>query len=266
MLGKGRWRVRWFGLMTTLLSLLLSACGHPSVVDLKLTAVLPHDASAFTQGLFFHRGKLYESTGLYGESRVRGDINLQNGQAATETVLSEDVFGEGSVILNGTLYVLTWQEGEILKFDPDTLELREVQPYSRDGWGLTTDGKQLIASDGTSSLFFLTEDLETVRCLTVTREGRPVTRLNELEYIDGCIWANVWMSDEILRINPKTGKVIQTIFAREILPASAFDTGDSDAVLNGIAWNEETKKLYLTGKCWPNLYEFDIQRTGFGER
>lgn len=244
-------------LAVLLVSACLSACGTDDP-EIRLTNVYPHDAASFTQGLFFRDGKLYESTGLYGKSMMYADIDIQTGVPAAACALPDEVFGEGSVVFNGNLYLLTWQEKQVFVLDPETLTLRDTLPYGRDGWGLTTDGKQLIASDGSSSLFFMDEQLQTTRVMTVTRNGKPIVNLNELEYIDGVIWANIWYSDEIILIDPKSGKVIRTLDLRKTLPEDAFPK-DNNAVLNGIAWNPETKKLYLTGKLWPKLYEFEIR-------
>ena len=164
---------------------------------------------------------------------------------------------EGSVVLGDNLYILTWHNKVAFVYDINTLEYKSTWSYPREGWGLTTDGKSLIASDGSAVLYFMSPDFKPERQVTVKLNGRPMRLLNELEYIDGKIWANVYTSDMILIINPEDGKVEATVDCSGLLPEK-LRRPDTD-VLNGIAYNPADKKLYLTGKNWPRLYEVRIE-------
>lgn len=221
----------------------------------KVVREYPHDESSYTQGLFFHDGKLYESTGQYGSSTFRS-VNLADGKPLRKLDFSDKYFVEGSVILGDRLYVLTWENKLAFVYDAKTLAYKNTYAYPREGWGLTTDGKQLIASDGTSSLFFMDASLKVSKTVKVTLDGRPLRLLNELEYIDGKVWANVYMTDMIVIIDPSTGKVEATVDCTGLLP-QRLRTSDTD-VLNGIARNPGTGKIYLTGKNWKRLYEVEL--------
>ena len=235
--------------------LLLPACGSGKVKEYKVKVVkeYPHDTSSYTQGLFFHEGKLYESTGEYGGSTFR-TVCLETGEALTKMNFDRKYFIEGSTILDGTLYILTWNEKVVFRYDASTLKYSSTLGYRRQGWGLTTDGKQLIASDGSSRIYFLDSSLKTLRSIQVTLNGSPVRYLNELEWIDGRIWANVYTTDTIVIINPSSGVVEATVDCTGLLPKS-LRTKKTD-VLNGIAVSG--KKIYLTGKRWPRLYEVEL--------
>ena len=236
--------------------LLCCACSQAQVKEygVKVLREYPHSTDAYTQGLFFHQGTLYETTGQYGGSTLR-TVNLADGQSIRQKKLGRKYFGEGSVILDGTLYILTWTNKVAFRYDAATLEYRSTVAYPREGWGLTTDGKQLIASDGTSNLFFLDRDLRLQRKLPVTLNGRPLRNLNELEWIDGKVWANVYLTDLIVIINPENGKVEATVNCTGLLPAN-LRTRDTD-VLNGIAIDAQGR-IYLTGKNWPKLYQIEL--------
>jgi len=169
--------------------------------------------------------------------------------------LNRKYFGEGSAILDGELYVLTWTNKVAFRYDAATLEYKSTVGYPREGWGLTTDGKQLIASDGSATLYFLDKDLKLLRKLSVTLNGRPVRYLNELEWIEGKIWANVYTTDSIVIINPSSGKVEGLVDCAGLLPAR-LHTRETD-VLNGIARDAEGH-IYLTGKNWPRLYRVEL--------
>ena len=215
-----------------------------------------HDTGAYTQGLFFSGGKLYESTGQYGESSLR-IVDLETGGVERQLDFADKYFVEGSVILDGKLYVLTWTNRVAYVYDAATLEYEGAYSYPRDGWGLTTDGKSLIASDGSSRLYFLSPEFKLERSLTVKMDGRPLRNLNELEWIDGKIWANVYLTDMIVVINPTDGTVEASVDCSGLLPKS-LRTPDTD-VLNGIALDPATGKIYLTGKYWPRLYEVRLE-------
>ena len=214
-----------------------------------------HDPKAYTQGLFFHEGDFYETTGQYGKSSIR-KVNLETGVPTTNIKINKKYFIEGSVILNDQLYVLTWTSKVAFIYDAKTMAYKKTMSYPREGWGLTTDGKQLIASDGSSSLYFLDEHMALKKRMTVKLNGRPIRLLNELEYIDGKIWANVYMTDLILIIDPMDCNVEGVIDCTGLLDRKLY-TPDTD-VLNGIAYNPDTKKIYLTGKNWPKLFEIKL--------
>lgn len=223
---------------------------------LTLEATLPHNQNSFTQGLFIHNGKMYESTGLYGESSVFKNINPYRGIPESSYKFENDVFAEGSVIFKNKLYVLSWKENRVFVFNPDTLLLEKELPHNREGWGLTTDGNYLIASDGSSKLYYMDEELNDIKILTVTVDSKETANLNELEFIEGRIWANVWLTNEVLIINPESGEAGVVIDFSGLHDANS---ADSDDVLNGIAYNPNTKKIYITGKRWNSLYEFKIK-------
>ncbi|MBQ1635881.1 MAG: glutaminyl-peptide cyclotransferase [Bacteroidales bacterium] len=210
-----------------------------------------HDTGAYTQGLFFDGGQLYESTGQYGESSFR-KVDLATGRVLRKLDFGRKYFAEGSVMLDGKLFILTWTNKVAFVYDASTLDYVRTYSYPREGWGLTTDGKSLIASDGSARLYFLTTDFKLERSLSVTLNGRPLRYLNELEWIDGKIWANVYTTDMIVIINPKDGKVEATVDCAGLLP-EALKKPSTD-VLNGIA-EGPGGKIYLTGKNWPCLYE-----------
>ena len=238
------------------LSLLACACSGAQVKEYrpKVVQEFPHDRGAYTQGLFFHDGILYETTGQWGESSLR-TVDLASGQPILRKNLSNKYFAEGSVILGDDMYVLTWTNKVAFRYDPATLTYKQTLGYPREGWGLTTDGKQLIASDGSANLYFLDKELKLVRKQPVTLNGRPLRNLNELEWIDGKVWANVYLTDLIVIINPKDGKVEATIDCTGLLPA-ALRTSSTD-VLNGIA-RDAAGKIYVTGKYWPKLYQIEL--------
>ena len=243
-----------------ILSVFMGACTDASVrhYRLEVVAEYPHDVNSYTQGLFFHEGVMYESIGQYGKSNIR-TVNMETGKAIKRKSVSKDYFVEGSVVFGGDLYVLTWMEDKVFRYDAKTLELKSEMDYPREGWGLTTDGEHLIASDGTSNLYFLDKDLKLKRYVQVNLGSRPIRFLNELEYIDGKVWANVYTSDEIVIINPKSGVVEGVIDCTNLLSPD-LRTYDTD-VLNGIAYNPQTGKIYLTGKNWPKLYEISLVPT-----
>ncbi len=242
-------------LITAILSaFILLSCADASVKVYKLEVVAeyPHDTQSYTQGLFFHDGQLYESTGQNGKSTFR-KVDLATGKPLKRLDFDEKYFVEGSVMLGDNLYILTWESRVAFLYDAKTLEFKSSWSYPREGWGLTTDGRQLIASDGSATLFFMNENFALKRRLIVKCEDRPVRLLNELEYIDGKIWANIYTSNEIVIINPKNGNVEGVIDCRGLLPKELYRP-DTD-VLNGIAYNPENGKIYLTGKNWPKMYE-----------
>ena len=240
------------------LCLFLCACSGAQVKQyrVKVLQEYPHQRDAYTQGLFFHEGKLYETTGQYGSSTLR-TVDLASGKPLTNQRFANKYFAEGSVILGETLYILTWTNKVAFKYNASTLKYESTVSYNREGWGLTTDGKQLIASDGSANLYFLDQDLKVLRKQQVTLNGRPLRNLNELEWIDGKVWANVYLTDMIVVINPSSGKVEATIDCTGLLPA-ALHTADTD-VLNGIAVDADGN-IFITGKNWPKLYRIEIEK------
>ena len=237
-----------------LMSLLILSCADAQVKEysLEVVAEYPHDTESYTQGLFFHDGQMYESTGLHGKSTFRM-VDMQTGEAVKRLDFDDKYFVEGSVMWKGNLYILTWETKMAFIYDAATLEYKSSWKYPREGWGITTDGKQLIASDGSAYLYFMNENFALDRKVRVTIEDRTIRFINELEYIDGKIWANVYTSDEIVIINPKDGKIQGVVDCRGLLPKE-LRTPTTD-VLNGIAYNPADGKIYLTGKNWPKLYE-----------
>lgn len=240
-----------------LFSLVLMSCADAGVRQYRLEVVAeyPHDTESYTQGLFFNDGQMYESTGEHGNSTFR-KVDLETGAALERLNFDKKYFVEGSVIFGDNLYILTWESRVAFIYDAKTLEYKSTWKYPREGWGLTTDGRQLIASDGSAYLYFMDDRFALDRKQIVTIEGRPVRWLNELEYIDGKVWANVYTSDEIVIINPKNGNIEGVIDCRGLLPQS-LRTSDTD-VLNGIAYDRKSGKIYLTGKNWPRLYEVKL--------
>ena len=232
------------------------SCGTAKVQEYKVKVVreYPHDITSYTQGLFFHGDTLYESTGQWGESTFR-TVDLATGDALTRMDFSRQYFVEGSIIFGDTLYILTWTNNLVFLYDAKTLEYKATVAYPRQGWGITTDGKQLIASDGSSYLYFMDADLNVLRRQRVTKDGKPVFDLNELEYIDGKVWANVYTTDTIVIIDPANGVVEATVDCRGLLPYKER-TRDTD-VLNGIAVDKEGR-VFLTGKYWPKMYEIEL--------
>jgi len=217
----------------------------------------PHDPKAFTQGLLFHEGYLYESTGIKGESTLR-KVNLQTGVPVRTIDLPEDVFGEGLALVDDKLIQLTWQEQVAFEYQISDLKLlRRINYPMREAWGLTFDGTHLLMTDGSATVYFLDREyLAEIRRIEVCDDKGLVDQLNELEYINGELWANIYYKDEIVRIDPKTGAVIGRINLTGLLRNS--DRKPDTNVLNGIAYDDETGKIYVTGKNWPKLFEIQV--------
>lgn len=233
-----------------------------AVYGYEIIASYPHNASFFTQGLLWHDGTLYEGTGRYGESALM-KLDLQSGEVTERVPLSERYFGEGIAVANERLFQLTWRENTVFEYDANTLERVNSHYLATEGWGITWDGEQLIVSDGSDRLFFLNpQTLITERVQFVRLNGQAVRNLNELEFIDGEVWANVWMSDQIVTINPDSGQVTAVIDFRGLREQAGIR--QRDAVLNGIAWDAEQQRLFITGKLWPALFEVNIPGMGVG--
>lgn len=233
----------------------LAANGETAKVHaVEVVKEYPHDSRAFCQGLVFHDGELYESTGHYGESTVRR-VELETGRPKRVVNLGDRHFGEGLVLWDDHLVQLTWRARVAIVYDKDTLRRQRTFRYTGEGWGLTHDGTHLVMSDGTATLRFLDpESFEVVRRLRVTEGGRAVDKLNELEFVRGEVLANIWYDDRIARIDPKTGNVLGWIDCSNLYP----NRRDRDDVLNGIAWDPEKSRLFVTGKNWPKLFEIRV--------
>jgi len=236
---------------------IMSACCSAAAGSLwwaRIVGEYPHDASAFTQGLVIHEGRMYESTGQYGQSSLRR-VDIETGEVERKVLLAPEYFGEGIAILGDRLYQLTWKNRAIIVYDVGTFDVLETAPYSGEGWGLTHDGTHLILRDGTASIRFLDpETLDVVKTVTVREGDDAVNRLNELEYVRGEIWANVWYRDRIVRISPLDGRVLGWIDLSGL--AERSKRGPED-VLNGIAFDAASDRLFVTGKNWPKLYEIE---------
>jgi glutamine cyclotransferase len=222
----------------------------------EVVARYPHDPTAYTQGLLIHDGLFYEGTGTYGHSTLR-IVEPETGKVLRDQPLEDRYFGEGLTILNDKLYQLTWKEQTGFVYDLKTLELLMTWNYDTEGWGLTTDGSHLIMSDGSAELRWVDpETFKVSRVLKVTRDGEPATRLNELEWIEGEIFANVYTTETILRIDPQTGNVLTVLDMSGLMPEA--NKADPNEVLNGIVYDPVTKRLFVTGKRWDVLYEIRL--------
>lgn len=245
-------RIR-FVFALSLLCVAAPACADDSY---QVVRSYPHDGGAFTQGFLYLDGHLYESTGLEGQSSLRME-DLETGKILQHIDLPAKYFGEGLAATGSTLVQLTWQNH--LAFVYDRFSFRQLRSFSYpgEGWGLTSDGKNLILSDGTAALRFLDPaTFREIRRITVKSHGVPVAKLNELEYIHGQIYANIWYSDRIARISPRDGSVLGFIDLAGLLPAA--ERTNSGAVLNGIAWDAQHDRLFVTGKLWPRIFEIRI--------
>ena len=247
--------IQYAALAALCLTLCAGCAARVKHYKVEVVREYPHDTGAYTQGLFFDGGRFYESTGQFGESSFR-EVELATGKVLSQMNFQDKYFAEGSVMLGGKLFILTWLNKVAFVYDAKTLAYEQTYSYPREGWGLTTDGKSLIASDGSSRLYFLTPEFKQERYVDVKMDGRSVRNLNELEYIDGKVWANIYTTDLIVVINPADGTVEARIDCSGLLPR-VLRTPRTD-VLNGIAQDPATGKIYLTGKYWPRLYEIKL--------
>lgn len=228
----------------------------PEVLRVRVVATHPHDRDAFTQGLLFHDGLLYESTGIRGQSTVR-EVELETGEVRRRADLPEEHFGEGLARVGDELVQLTWQSGKALVWSIDRFEPVREHDYRGEGWGLCFDGERLVMSDGTAWLAFRDpQTFERIGEVRVTRAGRPLRHLNELECVDGAVYANVWTQEHIARIDPDSGEVTAWIDASGLLAQG--DRNGNEDVLNGIAYLPESGRFLLTGKRWPHLFEVEF--------
>jgi len=231
------------------------AATEPPVARFRIVREYPHDPGAFTQGLFWRDGRLWESTGLIGASTIR-EVDLETGRVVRSTDIPPGLFGEGIVDWGDEIVSITWQDGIGFRWDRRTFRQTGTFRYDHEGWGLAQDGRHIILSDGTPTLRFLDPaTMREVRRVAVTSAGQPVASLNELEFVNGEILANVWMTSRIARIDPATGRVTGWI---DLEALARRNGGGEDNVLNGIAYDAAGDRLFVTGKNWPRLYEIDL--------
>lgn len=232
------------------------------ISTIAIINIFPHDPGSFTQGLVYNEGYLYESTGLHGNSTLK-KIEIKSGKVIKEVKLGQEYFGEGLVILEDEIYQLTWKNHTGFIYDLSSFREKGEFSYSGEGWGLTTDGESLIMSNGTSFITYLnSKTFKVIRKIKVQDGEMPVNNLNELEFIRGEIWANVFMEDVIVRISPQTGMVIGWIDLSKLY--ALIPRSERIDVLNGIAYDPEGDKIFITGKFWPHLFEIKLlPRTSF---
>ncbi len=253
-MGKGRLWL-YLALASLLLACSPTGSGQAPLWQGRIVAEYPHDRQAFTQGLLVWDGYLYESTGGYGSSSLR-KVEVTTGRVVRQRALAGEYFGEGLTLHNGRLYQLTWKSGVAFVYDPESFELLASHRYRGGGWGLTGDGERLILSDGTAELRFMDPDSFRERGrLRVTDRGRALAGINELEYIDGEIWANIFHRDRIERISPDRGRVLGWVDLGHLRPR---ELRSEKEVLNGIAWDGEHNRLFVTGKNWPALFQIEV--------
>jgi glutamine cyclotransferase len=246
--------------LLTIVGLLFSGVAFaqaPALYGYRVVHTYPHDRDAFTQGLIFRDGFLYESTGLNGRSSIR-KVALTTGRVLRRRAIDAQYFGEGLVDWGDRLISITWQSQRGFVFGLDDFAPRSSFSYEGEGWGLTRDASRIIMSDGSDRLRFLDPNtLRQVGDLSVTLNGRPLRNLNELEWVEGEILANVWQTNWIARIDPASGAVTGLIDLRGLLPPADFEPGHTD-VLNGIAYDAARRRLFVTGKNWPKLFEIEL--------
>ena len=231
---------------------------HGSIARYSYSVVnsFPHDRAAFTQGLVFRDGSLIESTGLNGQSTLR-EVQLESGRVLKQVALAREYFAEGLAVIGSQAIQLTWQNRKGFVYDVDTFQLQKEFAYEGEGWGLATDGRMLFLSDGTSRIRIIDPTtFSVVRSITVTLAGQPRDHLNELEFINGEILANVWQTDEVVRIDPSSGEVRGVIDFSGLLPPQYRS---AENVLNGIAYDAKNDRLFVTGKRWPTVFEVRLK-------
>jgi len=231
-----------------------SSAEDSHVLTYKVVNTYPHDTTAFTQGLEFYKGVLYEGTGENGESQLR-KVDLKTGKVLQKVDLDEKYFGEGITIFRDKIYQLTWESHVVFQYDMDFKLLKQFH-IPTEGWGMTHDSTYLIVSDGSSKLYFRDPNtMDSVKVINVSNTVGLVNNLNELEYINGFIYANIWQTDNIIKIDPATGNVVAEADLSKVLEKSGHTVYDLNDVLNGIAYDALTQKTYITGKRWPVLFE-----------
>ena len=236
-----------------------SLSSGPANWQVKVHKTYPHRSNAFTQGLIYYQEQLFESTGHYGQSSI-SQININSGETIQHRALNESVFGEGITIWNNELIQLTWKSGQVYRYSLPDLSLLQTQTISGEGWGLTHNNQSLISSNGSAQLSFRDPlSLAVQSTLNVTYLGRPLKNLNELEWVNGCILANIWQSTYIAIIDPSSGQTTGLIDLGRIV-AHEQKTATSE-VANGIAWLAESQRLLITGKYWQRIYEIELVKT-----
>jgi glutamine cyclotransferase len=228
---------------------------EPGLLIPKVLASYPHDSNAFTQGFLLYEGRLFESTGLNGQSSLR-EVNPETGEVLRQIDLSQEYFAEGLALVDNRLIQLTWKNGIAFVYDRDTFQQIGSYTYDTEGWGLCYDGTDLYMSDGSSLLYVRDpQTFEIERTVQVLYQGQPITQLNELECVDDSVYANVWLTDVIVQIDKQTGDVRNYIYADGLLTPEEEAKLGSGATLNGIAYNEATGRFLLTGKLFPKMWE-----------
>jgi len=226
-------------------------------LDVVIIDQAPHDPRVFTQGLYFQRGDIYESSGLYGKSFVRR-YRAGTGEVTHEILLPKHLFAEGITLFRERLYLLTWKARQALVLDPTTLKIKNRLSYTGDGWGLTHNASELIMSDGSDTLYFRDEEtFQVKRTIVVKNKWRKFRNINELEYAQSFIWANIWQSPLILKVSPDDGEVVAQANLRQLVEKNSTVPGHT--VLNGIAYDKKRKAFWVTGKFWPSRYLIKFQ-------
>jgi glutaminyl-peptide cyclotransferase len=238
----------------------ISTIAPPANITYNILASYPHDTSSFTQGLEWINDTLYEGTGLEGQSRLMR-VDLNTGKANKSISLDPSIFGEGITLLNGKIYELTWQNHKVYVYDAKTFQKIKEFSWEHEGWGITNNGKDLIVSTGSSNLYFVDpETFKEKNIIGVADNNGPVGNLNELEYVDGVVYANIYLTDYIVKIDPSNGHIIGKLNLSGLLQNSgkSYNPETTD-VLNGIAYNANKKTFYITGKKWPTIFEMKLQ-------
>ena len=244
---------------------LLSLCGWGGaqaampVYGFVVKNTYPHDTKAFTEGLFYKDGFLYESTGMKGQSSIR-KVELASGKALQKQDMPPEFFGEGIAEIDGKIIALTWTTELGFIYDLKSFKLKHQFKYPGEGWGLASNERKLYMSDGSAFIRVLDPSLKEIRRFQVTADGTPIDKLNELEWVDGELFANVWGTDVIARIDPGNGHVLGWIDLTSLLVRGLRGTDSVDAVLNGIAYDSKKRRLFVTGKMWPMLFEIELVR------
>ncbi len=268
-------RIVMKNIFTIILLVLLAACGNdkttdsntadaatvkpPATISYNIVASYPHDTSSYTQGLIWQNNGFIEGTGLEGQSRLM-KVELKNGKVDQSVSLAPDIFGEGVTLLNNKIYQLTWQNHKVFVYDPASLKKIQEFSWEHDGWGLTNNGTDLIISTGESNIYFVDPaTFKIKRTISVTDNNGPVGNLNELEYVNGYIFANIYLTDFIIKIDPATGTITGKMDLSDLLTKSGKSVDINQGyVLNGIAYDSAKNSLFITGKKWPLLFEMKL--------
>ena len=235
-----------------------TAQAQTTVYSYEVVNRYPHEPTAYTQGLRYADGMMYEGTGRRGQSVLK-KYSLEDGRVVQSRRLGDRYFGEGIEIVEDRIFQLTWQAHMVFVYDLETFDQLDTFYNPTEGWGLTYDGSELILSDGSANLYFIDpENFVTTRTIQVSLDGNPVSSLNELEYIDGEVWANIWQTDFIVRIDPETGQVNSLVNLTGLADQTTRYESGIEAVLNGIAYDRERQRLFVTGKLWSDIFEIRL--------